>query len=89
MIHPAIVIPAKRTGEIQRLLDGLIFSEPKRKSVYPPTEGLDYYSVVEKDVKISQSERKKNEMGGVDNKNNNKYNPSRERKLVLTRLGRS
>ncbi len=80
-IHPAIIIPAKRTGEIQRLLDGLIFSEPKRKSVYPPEEGLDY-TVVE-DIKISKNEE--NEKGSA----NSKYNPSRERKLVLTRLGGS
>jgi len=66
LIYPAIIIPAKRTGEIQRLLDGLIFSEPKRKSVYPLVEGVDYST---EDVK------------------NCKYNPSRERKIVLRRLG--
>lgn len=66
LIYPAIIIPAKRTGEIQRLLDGLIFSEPKRKSVFPLVEGVDFST---EDVK------------------NCKYNPSRERKIVLRRLG--
>ena len=81
LIHPAIIIPSKRTGEIQRLLDGLIFSEPKRKCVYPPEEGLDYTS---EDVNSSQYEA-----GETDVSVNCKYNPSRERKLVLTRLGTS
>mmetsp|Transcript_30426 Transcript_30426/g.64416 ORF Transcript_30426/g.64416 Transcript_30426/m.64416 type:complete len:622 (+) Transcript_30426:40-1905(+) len=42
VIHPALIIPAKRTGEIQKALDELLFSEPKRKRVYPLEEGVDY-----------------------------------------------
>ena len=42
LCHPALIIPAKRTGEIQKLLKDLIFSEPKRKSVYALEQGIDY-----------------------------------------------
>ena len=42
LFYPALVIPAKRTGEIQKLLHDVIFSEPKRKSVYAVEEGIDY-----------------------------------------------
>ncbi|KAL3804498.1 hypothetical protein HJC23_002537 [Cyclotella cryptica] len=68
VIYPAIVIPAKRTGEIQKLLKDLVFQEPKRKSVYPVEEGRDYLA---DDVTNSGE----------------KYDPGKERKLVLIRLG--
>ena len=42
LFYPAILIPARRTNEIQTKLKGLVFKEAKRKSVYPPEEGLDY-----------------------------------------------
>ena len=44
LIHPALIIPARQTCEIQKLLQGLIYHEPKRKSVYALEEGLDYTS---------------------------------------------
>mmetsp|Transcript_4634 Transcript_4634/g.10180 ORF Transcript_4634/g.10180 Transcript_4634/m.10180 type:complete len:621 (-) Transcript_4634:85-1947(-) len=43
VIYPALLIPAKRTGEIQKALGPeLTFQERKRKRVYPLEEGLDY-----------------------------------------------
>jgi len=70
VLHSALIIPAKRTGEIQRTLGELIFREPKRKSVYPLEEGLDYAA---KDLEEGD--------GGCC------YDPRKERKLVLIRLG--
>lgn len=61
------MIPAKRTGEIQKLLKDLVFQEPKRKSVYPVEENRDYLA------------------GDIMN-NGEKYDPRKERKLVLIRL---
>ena len=66
-VHPALVVPAKRTSEMQRMLHDLIFHEPRRKSVYSVEEGLDY-----------TAEGDDEEM---------KYDPSRERKLALVRVG--
>lgn len=65
-IYPALVIPAKRTNEMQRRLHDLVYHEPGRKSVYAPEDGVDY--TVE-DIKTTE------------------YDPSRERKLALIRLG--
>ncbi|EED96442.1 THAPSDRAFT_268027 [Thalassiosira pseudonana CCMP1335] len=45
LIYPALLIPAKRTGEVQKTLKDVIFTEPKRKSVYPLEEGVDYSSI--------------------------------------------
>jgi len=42
LVHPALLLPAKRTGQIQKALGDLVFQEPKRKRVYPPEEELDY-----------------------------------------------
>jgi tRNA (guanine37-N1)-methyltransferase len=42
LFYPALLIPARRTNEIQTKLKGLVFKEAKRKSVYPLEEGLDY-----------------------------------------------
>jgi tRNA (guanine37-N1)-methyltransferase len=41
-LHPALVIPAKRTGEVQKLLKDVMFNETKRKSVYALEKGIDY-----------------------------------------------
>lgn len=65
LLHPALVIPAKQTGVVQKLLKDVIFSEAKRKSVYALEEGIDYLKA---DI-------------------NDKYDPKKERKIVLTRLG--
>ena len=65
-VHPALVVPARRTKEIQTTLDGLVFHEPKRKSVYAVEGGLDYTATDFEETK---------------------YDPSRERKLALVRLG--
>ena len=67
-LHPALVVPARRTNEIQTTLHGLVFHEPKRKSVYAVEGGLDYTAAVGEETK---------------------YDPSRERKLALVRLGGS
>ncbi|KAL7532685.1 hypothetical protein ACHAXR_004782 [Thalassiosira sp. AJA248-18] len=68
IIYPALLLPAKRTGEIQKALDEVVFQEPKRKRVYALEEGVDYTPA---DLE-----------GGGDN-----YDPKKERKLVLARLG--
>mmetsp|Transcript_29799 Transcript_29799/g.45077 ORF Transcript_29799/g.45077 Transcript_29799/m.45077 type:complete len:561 (+) Transcript_29799:64-1746(+) len=65
LIYPALLIPARRTNEIQTTLKELVFKEAKRKRVYALEEGLDY--------KVEEV------TGG--------YDPKKERKLVLTRLG--
>jgi tRNA (guanine37-N1)-methyltransferase len=65
LIYPALLIPARRTNEIQTTLKDLVFKEAKRKRVYPLEEGLDY--TVEE---LADG-----------------YDPNKERKLVLTRLG--
>ena len=65
LIYPALLIPARRTNEIQTTLKELVFKEAKRKRVYALEEGLDY--AVEEVT------------GG--------YDPKKERKLVLARLG--
>jgi hypothetical protein len=59
-------VPARQTNEIQRMLHGLVFHEPKRKSVYAVEGGLDYTAADGEETK---------------------YDPSRERKLVLVCLG--
>jgi len=65
LIYPALLIPARRTNEIQTTLKELVFNEAKRKRVYALEEGLDY--AIE-DVTSG-------------------YDPKKERKLVLSRLG--
>ncbi|KAL7495176.1 hypothetical protein ACHAWT_007733 [Skeletonema menzelii] len=65
LIYPALLIPARRTNEIQTTLKELVFKEAKRKRVYALEEGLDY---TVKEV-------------------NGGYDPEKERKLVLARLG--
>ena len=65
-VYPALVVPAKRTSEMQRTLHDLIFQEPRRKSVYPVEEGLDYT---------------------IEDDQETKYDPKRERKLALVRIG--
>lgn len=65
LIYPALLIPARRTNEIQTTLKDLIFKEAKRKRVYALEEGVDY--AVEE---VADG-----------------YDPKKERKLVLTRLG--
>mmetsp|Transcript_11366 Transcript_11366/g.17350 ORF Transcript_11366/g.17350 Transcript_11366/m.17350 type:complete len:559 (+) Transcript_11366:113-1789(+) len=65
LIYPALLIPARRTNEIQTTLKELVFKEAKRKRVYALEEGLDY--AVEEVT--------------------NGYDPKKERKLVLSRLG--
>ena len=42
LVHPALVIPARRTGELQRTLADLVYREPKRKRVYGVEAGIDY-----------------------------------------------
>lgn len=44
LVHPALIIPARQTGEIQKRLHGLVYHEPKRKRVYALVEGVDYTS---------------------------------------------
>lgn len=44
LVHPALIIPARQTGEIQKQLQELVYHEPKRKSVYALEEGVDYTS---------------------------------------------
>jgi len=70
--QPALIIPAKRTGEIIKLLSGtdedsnnIVYSEKKCKRVYGVEVGTDYD---ESDVEVG-------------------YNPKNERKLVLKSLG--
>lgn len=65
LIYPALLIPARRTNEIQTTLKELVFKEAKRKRVYPLEEGLDYTL---------------EELAAG-------YDPKKERKLVLNRLG--
>mmetsp|Transcript_6183 Transcript_6183/g.13080 ORF Transcript_6183/g.13080 Transcript_6183/m.13080 type:complete len:118 (-) Transcript_6183:11-364(-) len=65
LIYPALLIPARRTNEIQTTLKEMVFKEAKRKRVYALEECLDY--------KVEEV------TGG--------YDPKKERKLVLTRLG--
>ena len=67
LCHPALIVPAKRTGEIQKLLKDIIFSEPKRKSVYALEQGIDYSP---DDIACSEG----------------KYDPKKERKIVLSSL---
>lgn len=75
LVYPALIIPARRTGEIQKLLQELVFQEPKRKRVYALEEGLDY--TIE-----DASAETKSEKNTIT-----KYDPKFERKLVLTLLG--
>ena len=76
--QPALIIPAKRTGEIIKLLssgtdtndDNIVYSEKKCKRVYGVEVGTDY------------DESDLNKQDGKEG-----YNPKNERKLVLKSLG--
>lgn len=71
LIHPALIIPARRTGQIQHSLNDLTFSERKRKRVYALEEGLDYNA----------------NGGHDSLNTRNGYDPTQYRKLVLQRHG--